>query len=195
MKRHLMFALLLAASAISTPHASDITNDNVSFGKIGLAGNGCPEETESVSQTLVKLDDTSVRVIPLNFVLSSKQSARKLIRRKCDMALAVKVAKGYQIGISNAAAQSFLALDDASKSSIHLDTGFTGSEFEKEESTFESNTHQNTELLSDTTQWSMCGKDTIIRMKVSATLRTDKSQISYLRVNSFGLDFEYQACS
>ena len=191
MKRHLLFALILTALASSTSYASD----KVSFGKVGLAGNGCPEETELVSPALVKLDDTSLRIIPLKFVLSSKPPARSFIRKKCDVALAVKVVKGYQVGISKASVQSFLALDDASKSSIQLDTGFTGSEFENTESKLDSAIYQNTELLSNTTQWSACGRDTIIRIKVSATLQADYMQVSYLRINGFGLDFEYRACS
>lgn len=190
MKLPILFLTLLAISATSSVFA----NEKANFGEVGIAGNGCPEETDSISPSLVKFDADSVRVIPTQFVLSNKLSKKTLIRKKCDMALAVEVPDGYQVGISNSSMQSFLALDDDSKSSIRLEAGFTGSEFTVEESKTDSMAHQSVELSNKTTQWADCGADTIIRMKVSATLKADEAQFSYLRVNSFGLGIEYRAC-
>ena len=191
MKPHLLFLMALAVSANSTTFASEKPN----FGEVGIAGNGCPEETDTISPSLVKFGADTIRVIPTQFVLSNKLSKKKLIRKKCDLALAVEVPDGYQIGMSNPSAQSFLTLDDSSESTVRVEAGFTGSKFEIEELQAEGLIHQSIELPNKTTQWAECGADAIIRMKVSATLKADATQFSFVRVNSFVLGIEYRACS
>ncbi len=190
MKHYLLTALVLLAS---TMHPS-FANDNVKIVDIGLAGNGCPEEPESMSTILIKQDDRSVRIISPHFVLPGKPPLRTLVRYKCDVAVSVEVGKGYQVGIK-ASAKAFIELHDASKSTVSLDAFFTGTKSKREEIKLSSPTHQNLEISNNETVWSECGADTILRMKIAATLRGKDLGQSYLRVNSFGMEFEQRACS
>ena len=191
MKPHLLFLILLGTSIISPTLASEKPN----FGEVGIAGNGCPEEADAIRSSLIKFGADSVQIIPTQFTLSNQLSPKKLIRKKCDLALAVEVPNGYQVGMSNASSQSFLMLDDGSESTVRVEAGFTGNKFEIEELKAEGLVHQSIDLSNKTTQWAECGEDAIIRMKVSATLKADETQFSFVRINSFGLGIEYRACS
>ena len=190
MKRSLLIVLILAIIPVTTTYA----NDKFKVIKVGMAGNGCPEATESTGNILVKQDDKSVRVISPYFALPGNMSERTFIRSKCDVAVSVKVADGYQVGIK-ATAKAFIDLDDASESTVELNTFFAGEKSDPKIMTFQSATYQNLELSNHPTKWSPCGADSILRMKVSATLRGKDLSQSYLRINSFGLNFEYRVCS
>lgn len=189
MKRYLLLTLLLAAS----PNSATLANDKIKIVDIGMAGNGCPEDTESV-KTLIKKDDTSVRIISPFFVLPGSPPLRTFIRYKCDVSIAVEVANGYQVGIK-ASAKAFIELHDATVSTVTLDAFFAGTRSEREKVRLNSPTHQNLEITNSKTEWSKCGADSLLRMKIAATLRGKDLGKSYLRINSFGMGFEYRACS
>ena len=136
-----------------------------------------------------------MRIISPYFVLPGQPPLRTFIRLKCDVAVGVEVANGYQVGIK-ASARGFIELDDATKTTVTLDAFVAGMRSEQRKDVkFNSPTHQNFEISNDTTKWSMCGADTILRMKIGATLRGKDLGKSYLRINSFGMDFEYRTCS
>jgi len=192
MKRYLLLALLLSLSPISFTFA----NDKIKILKVGMAGNGCPEETESLNKTLIRKSDTSVRIISPFFVLPGKPPHRTFIRYKCDVGVGVEVENGYQVGIK-ASAKAFIELDSATNSTVTLDAFFAGSRSGsgRKEVKFDTPSYQNFEISNDTTQWSKCGVDSILRMKIAATLRGKDLGESYLRVNSFGMELESRACS
>lgn len=191
MKHYLLTALVLLASAMHPTFASD----KIKIIDIGMAGNGCPEETASTQKIIINQGSGSVHIISPYFVLPGPPPNRAFTRYKCDVAVSVEVANGYQIG-TKASVNGFILLDDAAKSSeVKLNTFFAGDKSEPNEVKFDKPTLQNFELLSDAMQWSKCGANSILRMKASATLRAKQPSNSYLRVNSFGMELEYRTCS
>ena len=190
MKLLTIISILLATSL--TPSA--FSNEKVTFGSVGFAGNGCSEGIQSTGEALVKLTNSSLQIIPQEFLLSSKQSTRTLTRKKCDIALDVSVPDGYQIGISSSSSNAYLTLDQDSSATIDLTVGFPTAMHGNEELRFTEPTQQNVRLSNNAVQWSPCGADTIIRMKVAATLRTKQTLFSYLRINSFGLNLVTRPC-
>ena len=190
MKYSALMTVMLAASLMTTSLASN----SITFGDIGFGGNGCPDTTEPDKQASVILNESALHIIPQDFFLNSGSSERSMLRKKCDVALAVNVPDDYQIGISKVSTYAFLAQDEGSRAKIRLNAGFSGKLFTNKEAAFAEPMHQNLELSDDSIQWATCGANIIVRMKVSATLRAKKDKHSYLRVNSFGLNLEQRKC-
>ena len=184
--------LVVLISAYLTP-ASAI--EPFKLGEVGFAGSGCPATTDTEQSTIIRLNENAISIILTEMTLLTSPLNRTFQRKKCDIALSVTVSSGYQIGIGKAKLHTFVSLDDDSKATVSLFTGFAGSEFKESTEKFTANTFKNAELSIDEKQWAACGQDMIIRAKASATIRGTHEQDSYLKVNGLFLSIVYRACS
>jgi len=178
---------------ISLIGSSATADQPITLGEVAFAGNGCPTEKHHPRYTLSRLNGQSLTIFPTQMALFS-QADKHFVRKKCDIAIPVKVAEGYQVGISYARLQPFVALDSHASAKVSLSHGFAGSDFQQTQASYAENTHQSIMLNNADTQWAACGKDSNIRAKVSTILRSEQAKHAHIGVNWLSLGVVYRRC-
>lgn len=191
--------VLLAGQAQAAPNVSGVKINSTAY-----AGNGCPSGSASV---VISPDKKSVSFLFDEYIAEAGgHGQRTFDRKKCDIALGLKIPSGISVSLIDADYRGFHDLPRGSKATFTRDyffAGTTGPSLTKTWTGARSNDFKVTDNLGVMANvWSKCGADVILRSKSAATVKTQRGREALMMVDSidmksktlFRYNFRYRAC-
>ena len=191
--------LLLASQAQAAPNVSGVKINSTAY-----AGNGCPQGSASV---VISPDKTSVSFLFDDYIAEAGgHGQRTFDRKKCDIALGLKIPRGISVSLADADYRGFHDLPRGARATFKRDyffAGKTGPSMTKTWNGARSNDFKVTDNLAVFANvWSRCGADVILRSKSAATVKTQRGREALMMVDSidiksktlFRYNFRYKAC-
>ncbi len=191
--------VLLASQAQAAPNVSGVKISSTAYG-----GNGCPSGSASV---VISPDKTSVSFLFDEYIAEAGgQGQRTFDRKKCDIALGLKIPRGISVSLVDADYRGFHDLPRGATATFTRDyffAGKTGPSLKKTWRGARSDDFKVTDNLAVMAKvWSKCGTDVILRSKSAATVKTKRGHEALMMVDSIDLksktlfryNFRYRAC-
>ena len=165
------YALLLSAIMLSAPV---FAADDISLGKPGYGGTGCPEGT--VSATLSP-DAKSLSLLFDQYQISVGGTTGKSFDRKsCNIAIPVHVPQGMSVSVLKIDYRGFNHLPASATSQFNVEYFFAGTRWTAYQRIFRGVLDEdyliNNELTAESVVWSACGADVNLRTNSSMRVRT-----------------------
>ncbi|WP_158278852.1 DUF4360 domain-containing protein [Leucothrix arctica] len=191
--------VLFASQAQAAPNVSGVKINSTAY-----AGNGCSSGSASV---VISPDKTSVSFLFDEYIAEAGgQGQRTFDRKKCDIALGLKIPRGISVSLVNADYRGFHDLPRGATSTFTRDyffAGKTGPTMKKTWRGARSDDFKVTDNLAVLANvWSKCGTDVILRSKSAATVKTKRGHEALMMVDSIDLksktlfryNFRYRTC-
>lgn len=184
----LMSALMLSAPAFAA--------DDISLGKPGYGGTGCPEGT--VSATLSP-DAKSLSLLFDQYQVSVGGTTGKSFDRKsCNIAIPVHVPQGMSVSVLKIDYRGFNHLPASATSQFNVEYFFAGTKGPSFQRIFRGVLDEdyliNNELIAESVVWSGCGADVNLRTNSSMRVKTvsNKEAISSIDSQDVNAGIIYQ---
>jgi hypothetical protein len=176
-------ALLLSTMILSAPV---FATDDISLGKPGYGGTGCPEGT--VSATLSP-DAKSLSLLFDQYQISVGGTTGKSFDRKsCNIAIPVHVPQGMSVSVLKIDYRGFNRLPAAATSQFNVEYFFAGTRGPAFQRTFRGALEEdyliNNELVAESMVWSGCGADVNLRTNSSMRVKTVANKEALTSIDS-----------
>ncbi len=174
----LLSALMLSASAFAA--------DDISLGKPGYGGTGCPEGT--VSATLSP-DAKSLSLLFDQYQISIGGTTGKSFDRKsCNIAIPVHVPQGMSVSVLKIDYRGFNHLPASATSQFNVEYFFAGTKGPAFQRIFNGALDEdyliNNQLVAESMVWSACGADVNLRTNSSLRVRTVNNKEAVTSIDS-----------
>ena len=170
--------LFLATTTLISSFQAPVTNSKVQILGASYGGNGCPNQSASVS---VSPDGQELSILFDKFIAQGNVAAER--RKSCNLSIPIKVPQGYQISLYDADYRGYVA--PRTTASLRAEYFFAGNRGPVFSRTIrgEANYNVRDSLQTVADVWSRCGDN--INMRVNAAMTASGSGMA--TVDSFDL--------
>lgn len=178
--------LALATIAIGLGAASAAQAQDISLGKPGYGGTGCPEG--SVSATLSP-DAKSLSLLFDSYSVEAGGDTRKRFDRKaCNIAIPVRVPQGYSVSVIAIDYRGYNNVPRGASTDFNVEYFFAGTRGPSFKKTFRGPLDDDylirNKLTAEATIWSSCGQDVNLRTNSSIRVTTRGNEQALATVDS-----------
>ncbi|MCK5725980.1 MAG: DUF4360 domain-containing protein [Thiotrichaceae bacterium] len=194
--------LLLIAGSVTVASLAN-ASPRVQVGKIGYAGNGCPNGSANVKFNKNK-NHLTVNTRAFYASANSKRKGKTFKRIKCDLSVALKAPYGYKVRIKKAVYKTYVGLPYGASGTFNREYFFAGKQGPRLRTQWKGKTYKLMTQVDQPfkySQWSRCGESTILRMKASMNVRSKHGYASlgilpktHRRNSNWSYTLEYRRC-
>lgn len=180
----------IIADEFGVGDADELVRKGLQLGDPIVGGSGCPAGT---SAAVLSPDATQLSILFDEYIVEVGSNNKKINRKSCNFAIPVLIPAGYSVSVFKVDYRGYMYIPRGGMGRFSAEYFFVGRRGMKVNKSFRGGTDD--EFLIDNNvaisaqNWSICGKDTIIRVNSSILLKTNNNyEDAFASIDSADID-------